>query len=151
MNMKENISRGIIAAAAAGAAAYFRELALPVAVLFLVMAADYASGMVRAWANRALCSRTGVLGIVKKVSYLLAVQVAIVADWAVQTAAGRLGADFGGAFYFGLLVTIWLILNECISILENISEIGVPLPSFLLALIQKLKKTTEGSGEDLLK
>lgn len=149
--MKENVFRGMITAAAAGAAAYFRELALPVVVLFLVMVVDYASGMVRSWAKGELSSRVGVLGIVKKVSYLLAVVVAIVADWVVQTAAGQLGVDFGGFFYFGLLVTIWLVLNECISILENISEIGVPLPSFLVTLIQKLKKTTESKGEDLIK
>ena len=78
----------------------------------------------------------------------LAVVVAIVADWVVQTAAGQLGVDFGGFFFFGLLVTIWLILNECISILENISEIGVPLPAFLVALIQKLKKAAEEKGEE---
>lgn len=149
--MKENIFRGMITAAVAGAAAYFRELALPVVVLFLVMVVDYVSGMVRSWARGELCSRVGVLGIVKKVAYLLAVVVAIVADWVVQTAAGQLGVDFGGFFYFGLLVTIWLVLNECISILENISEIGVPLPAFLVALIQKLKKTTEARGEDLIK
>lgn len=149
--MKENIFRGVIAAAVAGAAAYFQELALPVVVLFLVMVVDYVSGMVRAWTRGELCSRVGVLGIVKKVSYLLAVVVAIVADWVVQTAAGQLGVDFGGFFYFGLLVTIWLILNECISILENISELGVPLPPFLVTLIQKLKKTTETRGEDLMK
>ena len=149
--MKENIFRGVIAAAVAGAAAYFQELALPVVVLFLVMVVDYVSGMVRAWTRGELCSRVGVLGIVKKVSYLLAVVVAIVADWVVQTAAGQLGVDFGGFFYFGLLVTIWLILNECISILENISELGVPLPPFLMTLIQKLKKTTETRGEDLTK
>lgn len=59
--------------------------------------------------------------------------------------------DFGGFFFFGLLVTIWLVLNECISILENISQIGVPLPSFLVALIEKLKSTTENKGEELLK
>ena len=149
--MKENIYRGMITAAVAGAAAYFRELAIPVVVLFLVMVIDYASGMVRAWARGELSSRVGVLGIVKKAAYLLAVVVAIVADWVVQTAAGQIGVDFGGFFYFGLLVTIWLILNECISILENISEIGVPLPAFLVTLIQKLKKTTEATGEDLVK
>lgn len=149
--MKENIFRGMITAAVAGAAAYFQELALPVVILFLVMIVDYISGMARSWARGELCSRVGILGIVKKVAYLLAVVVAIVADWVVQTAAGQLGVDFGGFFYFGLLVTIWLILNECISILENISEIGVPLPAFLVALIQKLKKTTEARGEDLVK
>ena len=62
--------------------------------------------------------------------------------------SGSISAD---SSFFGLLVTIWLVLNECISILENISEIGVPLPSFLVALIQKLKKTTENKGEELLK
>ena len=149
--MKENVFKGIFAAAAAGAAAYFRELALPLAVLFLVMTADYVSGMVRAWAKGELCSRTGMMGIVKKAAYLLAVVVAIVADWVVQTAAGQLGADFDGIFFFGLLVTVWLVLNECISILENISQIGVPLPSFLVVLIQKLKSTTEIKGEELLK
>ena len=45
----------------------------------------------------------------------------------------------------------WLVLNECISILENISQLGVPLPSFLAALLQKLKSTAEGKGEELLK
>ena len=100
--------------------------------------------------GRALFPR-GNMGIVKKAAYLLAVVVAIVADWVVQTAAGQIGVDFGGFFFFGLLVTIWLVLNECISILENISQIGVPLPSFLVALIEKLKSTTENKGEELLK
>ena len=149
--MKENVFRGLITAAVAGAAAYFQELAIPIVVLFLVMFVDYVSGMVRSWVNGELSSRVGVLGIVKKVSYLLAVVVAIVTDWVVQTAAGQLGVDFGGFFYFGLLVTIWLILNECISILENISEIGVPLPPFLMTLIQKLKKTAETKGDEVAK
>ena len=70
--MKENIFRGVIAAAVAGAAAYFQELALPVVVLFLVMVVDYVSGMVRAWTRGELCSRVGIMGIVKKAAYLLA-------------------------------------------------------------------------------
>lgn len=149
--MKETALRGVIAAAVAGAAAYFQELVLPVVILLFVMAVDYASGMIRAWIKDELCSKVGIMGIAKKVSYLLAVAVAIVTDWVVQTAAGQLGVDFGGFFFFGLLVTIWFVLNECISILENISQIGVPLPSFLVTLAKKLKKTTEDKGEDLLK
>ena len=73
--------------------------------------------------------------------------MAIVADWVVQVAGAEIGVDFGGFYFFGLLVTIWLVLNECISILENISEIGVPLPAFLMKLIEKLKKTVENTGE----
>lgn len=145
--MKESALKTVIAVAVAGATAYFKELALPVIILAVVMSIDYISGMTEAWIRRELSSRVGVLGIVKKVAYLLAVAVAIVADWVVQVAGAEIGVDFGGFYFFGLLVTIWLVLNECISILENISEIGVPLPAFLMKLIEKLKKTVEDTGE----
>ncbi|MCM1234366.1 MAG: phage holin family protein [Ruminococcus flavefaciens] len=145
--MKETTVKTALAVALAAATAYLHELAVPVIILAVVMSIDYLSGMVEAWINRELSSRVGVLGIIKKVAYLLAVAVAIVADWVVQMAGAQVGVDFGGFYFFGLLVTIWLILNECISILENISEIGVPLPAFLLKLIQKLKKTVEDTGE----
>ena len=145
--MKENTLKAVIAVTLAGAMTYLRELAIPVAILALVMAVDYISGMVRAWVKSELSSRVGIIGIVKKVSYLLGVVVAIVADWVVMTAAAKIGVDLGGFYFFGLLVTVWLILNECISILENISEIGVPLPAFLLKLIEKLKKTVEDAGD----
>lgn len=145
--MKEQTLKTAITVTLAAATAYFRELAVPVIILAVVMAIDYLSGIVRAWIKSELSSRVGVLGIVKKVAYLLAVAVAIVADWVVQTAAVEIGVDFGGFYFFGLLVTIWLVLNECISILENISEIGVPLPAFLLKIIEKLKKTVESTGD----
>ena len=43
---------------------------------------------------------------------------------------------------------IWFMLNECISILENIASIGVPVPEFLLKLIKRLKQSTESKEED---
>lgn len=104
--MKETTLKAAIAVAMAAATAYLRELAIPVFVLAGVMVIDYLSGMVSAWVKCELSSRVGVLGIVKKVAYLLAVAVAIVADWVVQVAGAEIGIDFGGFFFFGLLVTI---------------------------------------------
>lgn len=145
--MKESGFKALVAVTLAGAATYLRELAVPVIVLAGVMIIDYISGIASAWVKRELSSRVGIIGIVKKLAYLLAVAVAIVVDWVVQTAAVELGVDLGGFYFFGLLVTIWLVLNECISILENLSEIGVPLPAFLLKIIEKLEKTVEETGE----
>ncbi len=144
--MRENAGIALSAAALAAGAAYLRELIVPVIVLAAVMLADYGSGLARAWVTKELSSRIGVLGIVKKVAYLFVVGVAITVDFVVQFAAGKAGLDFGSVYFFGLLVTIWLILNECISILENLGGIGVPLPGFLLKLIERLRSSAEAGA-----
>ena len=149
--MKENAAKGIVALVFAGAGAYFHELIAPVIVLGCVMLVDYISGLARSWIGKTLCSRVGIIGIVKKIAYLLAVSVAVVVDWIIQTAAAKAGLELGGFYLFGLLVTIWLILNECISILENLAVIGVPLPGFLVKIVEKLKQTAEVRGEEAAK
>ena len=146
--MKENIFKGLAAAAGAAVGLYFRELVIPVAVLVAVMVLDYVTGMADAWAARELSSKTGLLGIVKKLCYLIAVAVAVVVDWVIQSVAAKAGLELGNFYAFGLLVTVWLILNELISILENLSTLGVPLPEFLMKIIEKLKKTAEERGDN---
>lgn len=149
--MNENTTKGLVALIFAAAGVYFRELLGPVIVLGLVMLSDYITGMVRAWIEKRLSSRVGVIGVIKKVAYLFAVGVAVVVDWIIQTAALKAGVDLGNFYAFGLLVTFWLVINECISILENIAAIGVPLPAFLLKIVDKLKQTTEAKGEEVTK
>jgi len=144
--MKAQNTRAALAALLAGAAACFHQLLGPLIVLAAVMIADYATGMAAAWAAGALSSRTGLAGILKKVGYLFAVAVAVAVDYILHTAALGPGAAPGGVHIFGLLVTVWLILNECISILENLSELGVPVPGFLRAAAARLKQSAEEAG-----
>ena len=51
---------------------------------------------------------------------------------------------------FGLLVVIWFIINEAISICENAGRMGAPVPEWLTKYIASLKdnvdKTGSGSG-----
>ena len=55
-----------------------------------------------------------------------------------------MGIKIDLGFYIGVIVVIWFIINELISILENLAIIGVPLPKFLTSLIHKLKVAVEG-------
>lgn len=146
--MKENLFKGALTALLAGVGVYFHALLGPLIVLLIVMLVDYITGIAQAWVSKTLSSRVGLVGIVKKVGYLFAVAVAIVVDYVIQTAAAGAGFALEGSFLFGMLVTIWLILNECISILENLGEIGVPLPGFLMSIVKRLKKSTETKGDD---
>lgn len=149
--MKESFFKAAFVAATAALAAYFEVLLFPIIIVAIVMLCDYASGVAAAWVHNELSSRTGIVGIVKKVAYALIVVVGIVIDWIVQTAADKVGIDAGNFYYFALLVIVWLIINECISILENVAKLGVPIPSFLVKLAEKLKATTEGKGEEGLR
>lgn len=146
--MRENILKSVLAVILAGAAVYFRKLLGPLIILGVVMIADYITGMTAAWITKTLSSRAGILGVVKKICYLFAVAVAIVVDYVIWTAVVSAKPDTELINFFGLLVTVWLILNECISILENLSEIGVPLPGFLMAIVKRLKKSAENKGNE---
>lgn len=143
---KHSTIKALCSVVMAGLTAYFRVIAVPVALLFVVMLIDYASGVANAYARGEWSSKVGIRGIVKKVGYMGVVIVAAVFDWLIYSGLKGVGVSFDGSYYFGLIVTIWLIINECISILENLGELGVPLPGFLLRGIKKLQKQIEDKG-----
>lgn len=143
-------NKGLQAALSAAFAAltvYLNALIVPVLVLLIFMVLDYATGMVKAWQARELSSKVGVDGIVKKVGYMVLVVVAMGVDYLIFS--GLTAAEIVAPcdLWFGMLVTIWLIINEMISILENLSKIGVPVPKFLITIIEKLKISTEKKTE----
>lgn len=138
-----NFLQTIFAAVSAAIAAYLNILLVPLIVLIVVMIIDYLSGMAQAYVSHTLNSRIGVIGILKKVGYLATVAVAVIADYIISEALTLLGTDIKLSYYIGLVVTIWFIINELISILENLAEIGTPIPKFLTKIIKRLKVTVE--------
>ena len=44
---------------------------------------------------------------------------------------------------FGLLITLWFVINELLSILENVGRMGVMLPDILYKVLTELKNNTE--------
>ena len=138
----------LIAAVLAALGAYLQQLAAPLVVLIVVMVLEYISGMIAAVRTGTLDSRIGIMGIIKKVSYLLIVAVGMVLDYLIQLLGGKFGLSLEGTYFVGLLVIIWLIINECISILENCDEMSLPVPGFIGKLLTRLKRhTEEAAGE----
>lgn len=144
---KINFLKATATAATAAIAGVFKVVALPFAVLCIVMAADYCTGIIKSKQAGALSSRTGLKGIIKKLSYGAAVIAAAGVDYTICYVGAAFGEqlDFKGLFV--LLTIFWLIANECISILENLSAIGVPFPAFLTAVAKKLKSDIEKKEE----
>lgn len=133
------------------AAVYVRVGALG-ELLWLFCAAvalDYVTGVVAAAYNKQLCSGTGFRGILKKVGECAVIAVALLSDEVVAQAGVRLGFALSTGGTITAIVTIWLILNELISILENLAKMGIALPPFLTSAIKLLKKSTEAKAADM--
>ena len=140
---KQTTIQALITAALAALTYYFSILAVPIIVLMTVMVIDYITGMVSAWHNAELSIKKGVFGIIKKLCYLALVCVGMGVDWLIYSGMTQVGITMNYTVFFGILVAIWLIINELISILENLNRIGVPLPKFITVIVKKLKNTVE--------
>ena len=148
MNIEEKSLQAVFSAALAALISYLGIVAVPVTVLVFAMIIDYITGMISAWHSSELSSKKGIFGIIKKTSYLALVCVGMGVDWLIYSGLKQVGIiDLNYTIFFGLLVTIWLIINELISILENLGSIGVPLPMFLIKIVKRLKVTTENITE----
>lgn len=118
-------------------------------LLGAVLIIDYITGILDAKKHKELSSRIGTWGIVKKLLYGVAVAVGMIVDWTILNVAETVGINIPITTFFGLLVAIWLIINELISILENLTSLEVPLPGFLLKVVSNFKVVVEHNGDAL--
>ena len=138
----------VVSAVITGLLYYLGIVAVPIIILIIAMIIDYVTGMMSAWLNSELSSKKGIKGIVKKISYLALVAVAMIVDWLIFQGLQQINVDLHYSVFFAVLVTVWLIINELISVLENLSRMGVPIPNFLKNLINRLKATVDDRGDD---
>ena len=51
----------------------------------------------------------------------------------------HVGVDISVNYCFGMMISVWLIINELLSILENLGRLGIPLPDFLVRAVERLR------------
>lgn len=147
---------GIVSGAAAWMFAKIGVLMYVFLVLAGAMAIDYITGMLASKSEAidhpdnpeyGWNSRKGAKGIIKKVGYLCVIAVAMMVDYIILHVAAELGMVIALKAFFGLLVTVWYLLNETLSIIENAGRMGAPVPDWLKQYIAVLKNKIEQQGE----
>ena len=101
-------------------------------VLCVFMVIDYITGTMCGYVTKELSSQIGFKGILKKVAMLISVIVAVEVDRVLATDALRIAVIF------------CLIGNEGISLIENLTKLGVPIPERLVNALKQIKS----KGED---
>ena len=135
---------------------FSHEISVPVGGMTLVvflMICDILCGIFKAIAQkRGINSTVGTNGLIRKAGVLLALLVFIVMDSLIELnfvslipnevlevlnlQQSNIGLSHVMLGFFGLF--------ELVSLFENLGEVGVPLPNFIMKSVERLKVTLEG-------
>lgn len=102
-------------------------------IIFVVM--DYITGIMCAIVKHKLSSEIGFKGIFKKVVIFSLVGVANILDTHVIGTGSMLRSA----------IIFFYLSNEGVSILENVAELGIPIPKQIIKVLEQLRKK---AGED---
>ncbi len=97
-------------------------------VIFVIL--DYVTGVLYAVEEKKLSSAVGYEGIARKVTIFILVGIANILDSYILGQSGVLRA----------VVIFFYLSNEGISILENATELGLPIPEKLKNILNQLTK-----------
>ena len=129
-----NVWKAIIAAGGTAATYLWGGFDAVFAALVVLACMDYVTGWAAAWVHRRLSSDIGRRGIAKKVGMFIVVAVCNILDQ-----LGGLGEP--------ILRTVaiwWYLANEALSIVENLGEVGVPIPDRLRQALAVLRDKYDG-------
>ncbi len=97
------------------------------ATLVGLAVADYITGVLKAIHNKELSSEIGIKGIIRKVVIFILVGISVLLEKNLGIPAIR------------EIVMMFFIANEGISLLENVSQMGVPFPEQLKNVLLQLR------------
>ncbi len=112
------------------------DVALSILITFMIL--DYITGVIWAYIQKNLNSEVGFKGLVKKCTILIVLIVGAMLDRLLNS----------GEWVFRTLVAYFYIANEGISLLENISNLGVPIPAKIKDALEQLNNKEESEKQE---
>ena len=133
-----NYIKGVVVSVGTGLTWFFGTWDTTLEVLVCFMVLDYVTGLLRAYVNKEVSSDVGLKGIARKAVIFVVLIVAVLLDRLLNT----------GNWVFRTLICYFYIANESISLLENCSTLGLPIPEKLKEALAQLK---EGEKKEVTK
>lgn len=137
--MREQI--GAVGAVIAGVTAYFLGgFDVLISVFAAVVVLDTLAGMLKGWNNGDYESKKFREGLVKKFGYIIGVLLVVQLDMMI-------GKVTGATTIFRDATITFFTVNEALSIIENLGEMGVNFPSGFQNAIKSLRDKTDNEDK----
>jgi len=106
--------------------------------LLILMALDIITGVFKAFKNENLWSRKSLFGYARKMLVLIMVIMANIIDQIL---------GMGGAITYATV--LFYIVNEALSIMENMAELGVVVPAGLAQKLKVIESSNQSFSEEI--
>ena len=126
-------------------------LIIPVLALIAFNILDYVTRFIAVKANGGkIESKKSIGGIYKKAGMWCLIAACAVVDLVLVYCVEFIGIALPFKFIIATIVAIWLVFNEFISILENISYGGTKFPDFVVKFANKVLGKMETKGQEIV-
>lgn len=139
--MNENIFKWIFSVIGGTLAAFFQQYGLFIVLVAIAVILDVFTGLAKAnTTGEGLSSKKAVKGFWKKIALFIGLAFGIFLDYAILTVLTYANIDISVKLPFALIISCYIILNESISIAENLALINpIILPKWVLKILQEAK------------
>ena len=110
---------------------------------------DFITGTIKARITKKESSPNGLIGILKNVGYWILILITFLASYMLSNLGNLINIDINFVILFGWFTLGCLIINEFRSILENLSELGINLPDFLIKGLEVIQHIIEKKTEEI--
>ena len=140
-----------IKAAVTAAIAFVTALIGPIGWIVIVwifaMLLDYLTGSWAALSHGEWDSSVARQGLWHKLGSIVAVLISALLDVSLGVILPQLGIEYEYVILTPI-VCLWYIITELGSMIENIDELGAPVPDFLRDMIKKVRNKVDSIGEE---
>lgn len=114
-------------------------------LLLMLSLTDVATGFINAAIKHNVSSKELRNGAVRKCCLFVAIILAVEIDKVIMQTAGHYIQIYGKDLLTRTVVIVYFILEELVSVLENLSNIGVPVPKWLRSILTQVSETANNS------
>ena len=127
-------------------------------IIFVAVAIvfDFVTGLIKANLKGEVSSEVGKRGFFKKIALLICLFFGFFLDFVIPYMCGTIGIKIPFETPFGLIICFYIVLNECISICENLYACNPGImPKWIVRILQSAKEQIDnedgGDSEDIAK
>lgn len=137
----DNSSKWLISIICGTVATFFQQYGLFIVFVSLAIVFDCITGLIKAKTiGEGLTSQKGWKGFWKKISLLVGLFFGIFLDYAIPLLFARAGLTLGVDLPFALIICCYIVLNESISVCENLYLINPNImPKWIIKLLKGSK------------